>query len=160
MAIVNQVDVVAAVVALLKTVVGNARVEDRPGGVVTWIQQRRPKVSYWEVDIESIEEESTSARGRAVAANAVRIEGWMPMDYALNTMAAWRPLVDGVRDALRGNRTLSGVASFATLLPKIQEQNLQLVAGGGPGMTESAEIVCHHVKILWHVGQDFFYTSV
>lgn len=138
----NLNDTFARLKALLDPVENIGRVEDRMGGVATWVLNAEPGEAYWQLDLVSRTEEKVTNR-KVELVTTVLVEGFMPLSFdEPNTAELWRALVDDVCAVLRKEQTTDG-ETLLNRLPQIRENNRVGMVGG----PNSPEVLCHHVQI-------------
>ncbi len=71
----------------------------------------------------------------------VRLDGWMPLSYEMDSDQAFSDLVSAVRDLLRANTSVSGAAIFSGLPRATYDFNAVQSQSRG-------EVACHHVAVL------------
>ena len=153
--------VIAAMKTLLETIPSIGTVDDRPGGVATWVSDPGAARSYWSLDVAQEQESvagiggTSPGTGSARREITVRIEGWMPFSYAGDTASAWRTRLDAVLEKLRENATLGGLSARIGM-PRVTRNDY---ARRSSLHRRDLGVLCHRAVIEVEVEEFFEFTT-
>jgi hypothetical protein len=146
--VVDVSQVVDGVVSVISAVPNVGTVGDREGGKSTWASAPARSQTYWMVDksgrVPKPQNLSAFAnRSETHQVVGVSIEGWMPLDPALNSVKVWLKRLDDVMHYLSRRATLNNCARMLEL-PSLVVHDVQMYTS--PSQND-IPVLCHHCRI-------------